>query len=398
VKDNKLRGIYYIYKGTIMTLQSFIFSQNTSTQFLSKRRTPSFTLMLLCSFLCVNTAFAEEPDDEDDEDLESLFDESSLEMEGEEEELEEQEAVEGGDNASIYQEFERNVKGLDPEEELIEWRKYLNQYPNSVFKQRINERMDLLEENLFDEDILERVDRDTAQESGLEEIYFAQPMYLENIDPRTKTRFAFALGLPSYFNLLIDHEHQINRDFSVHGGIRQRYTGWNLELGAKYSFIKSKRTNSLLTGIMDLRLNASPGFPALRPQIAYGKRFDLPNDFHLDAQAQFGTDLVIWNGVDPRLIGGVNVTFVPSENVRVYFEGSIYMKDLFVSSSTALPMDPFAFNTLTFGLKFFDRKGKSSGDPDNREVGLGTNVPYYYKYYRNHFGAILGDVQFYHNN
>ena len=54
------------------------------------------------------------------------------------------------------------------------------------------------------------------------------------------------------------------------------------------------------------------------------------------------------------------------------------MKDLFVSSSTALPMDPFAFNTLTFGLTFFDRKGKSSGDPDNREVGLGTNVPYYY--------------------
>ena len=56
-------------------------------------------------------------------------------------------------------------------------------------------------------------------------------------------------------------------------------------MGAKYSFIKSKRTNSLLTWIMDLRLNASPGFPALRPQIAYGKRFDLPNDFHLDAQA-----------------------------------------------------------------------------------------------------------------
>ena len=104
--------------------------------------------MLLCSFLCVNTAFAEEPDGEDDEDLESLFDESSLEME-EEEELEEEEALEGGDNASIYQEFERNVKGLDPEEELIEWRKYLNQYPNSVFKQRINERMDLLEENLL---------------------------------------------------------------------------------------------------------------------------------------------------------------------------------------------------------------------------------------------------------
>jgi hypothetical protein len=358
---------------------------------------PSAIFGLLCAFICIPNAFAGEPE-EDDEDLESLFDESSLEMEEEEEEEENQESVEGGDSAIIYQEFEQKVKGLEPEEELIEWRKYLNRYPNSVFKQRINQRMDLLEENLFDEDILETVNQDTAKESGLEELYFAQPMYLENIDPRTKTRFAFALGLPSYFNLLIDHEHQINRDLSVHGGVRQRYTGWNLELGAKYSFIKSKRTNTLLTGIMDLRLNASPGFPALRPQIAYGRRFDLPKDFRLDAQAQLGSDIVIWNGLDPRIIGGINLTFVPTDNVRIYMEGSVYMKDFLVSSEQGLPIDPFAFNTLTFGLKFLDRKGKSSKEPDNQEVGLGTNVPYYYKYYRNHFGAILGDVNFYHND
>ena len=67
MKDNKLRGIYYIYKGTIMTLQSFIFSQNTSTQAFSTLTYPSLTIALLCSFLCVNTAFAEEPDDEDED-------------------------------------------------------------------------------------------------------------------------------------------------------------------------------------------------------------------------------------------------------------------------------------------------------------------------------------------
>ena len=247
-------------------------------------------------------------------------------------------------------EFERRVKNLEPEEELIEWRKYLNQYPNSAFRQRI-EREWICWKKICSMRIFWRVsNQDTANEDGLEEIYFAQPMYLENIDPRTKTRFAFALGLPGYFNLLVDHKHQINRDLSVHGGIRQRYTGWNLELGGKYSFIKSKRTNTLLTGIMDLRFNASPGFPALRPQIAYGRRFELPNDFQLDAQAQIGSDLVIWNGLDPRLIGGVNVTFVPSPNVRVYFEGSVYMKDFRVKSDNAIPIDPFAFNTLTFGL------------------------------------------------
>ena len=363
-------------------------------------KTPFLSILsysiVLTGFLCFSsqTAIANEPSD--DEDIEGLFDESSLEMEGEEDEFEYEPPVEGEDSASLYQEFERRVKNLEPEEELIEWQKYLNQYPNSAFRKRIEERMDLLQENLFDEDILESIDQNTAKEDGLDELFFAQPMYLENIDPRTKTRFAFALGLPSYFNLLIDHEHQINRDLSVHGGIRQRYTGWNLELGTKYSFIKSKRTNTLVTGIMDLRFNASPGFPALRPQIGYGRRFDLPNNFHLDAQAQLGSDLVIWNGFDPRLIGGFNVTFVPSPNVRVYFEGSVYMKDFRVKSENALPIDPFAFNTITFGLKFFDRKGKSENDPDNREIGLGTNVPYYYKYYRNHFGAIMGDVQLYH--
>ena len=141
----------------------------------------------ICSLSITQPVFASEPEEEEeDEDLESLFDETSLEIEDAEEDLEDTEPVEGDDNATIFQAFEQSVKGLEPEEELIEWQKYLNQYPNSVFKQRIQQRMDLLQENLFDEDLLERIDEDTAKETGMEELYFAQPMYLENIDPRTK--------------------------------------------------------------------------------------------------------------------------------------------------------------------------------------------------------------------
>ena len=128
------------------------------------------------------------------------------------------------------------------------------------------------------------------------------------------------------------------------------YTGWNLELGTRYAFIKSARTHTLVTGMADLRLNADPGFPALRPQLAAGKRFFLPNDFFIDAQAQLGTDLIFYNGAEPRLVGGFNVTFAPSDTIRLFLEGNIYMKDF------SFDQGPFAFNTVGFGMKIMDKK------------------------------------------
>ena len=147
----------------------------------------------------MNTAFDEEPDDEDDEDLESLFDESSLEMEGEEEELEEQEVVEGGDNASIYPEFEKEMsKVSDPEEELIEWGVNTSTNIQILYSNNVSmKEWMLLEENLLTK-IFGTLDLRFSLRVWIEEIYFAQPMYLEILIQGPNT-LCLCFGTPKLF-------------------------------------------------------------------------------------------------------------------------------------------------------------------------------------------------------
>ena len=44
-----------------------------------------------------------------------------------------------------------------------------------------------------------------------------QPVALINGDPRQKFRAAFHMGLPGYFGTILDYEHQLMRELSVHG-------------------------------------------------------------------------------------------------------------------------------------------------------------------------------------
>lgn len=346
------------------------------------------TFMVVCVLLCFSlfstSVMASDPSSEPEEDtdfedfnMDDLYGEDRLELE------EEEEIVEGDDTALIYQEFKKKIAELSPEDQLIQWELYLKKYPNSVFKVRIEEDMDRLQDLMFSEEL--SFEPKETKDDGLKELNFSQSMLIENLDPRTKVRFGFEMGLPQYISLIADYEHQLQRDLSVHGGIRKRYTGWNLELGTRYAFIKSARTHTLVTGMADLRLNADPGFPALRPQLAAGKRFFLPNDFFIDAQAQLGTDLIFYNGAEPRLVGGFNVTFAPSDTIRLFLEGNVYMKDF------SFDQGPFAFNTIGFGMKIMDK----SNTPQRFETGVGAAVPAYYKYWLGHFGAIMGDINLY---
>ena len=52
----------------------------------------------------------------------------------------------------------------------------------------------------------------------------------------------------------------------------------------------------------------------------------------------------------------------------------------------------FRFNTVTFGIKFVNRKGAST---DRFETGIGANVPYTTNYWGNHYGAVAGDLNYY---
>ncbi len=291
----------------------------------------------------------------------------------------------GEDDADIYRKFKSELERLGPAEEAISWQEYLEDYPNSIFRPVIEERIEKLEAELYDERIEFQSNKQDGD--GTAEIKMVQPVALINIDPRQKFRAAFHMGLPGYFGTILDYEHQLNRELSVHGGLYSRFYGGqsfnNFEPGVKYAFIKSARLQMISTAQLDLVLGDDL---AVRPMVGFAKRFDLKNNMKLDTMAQLGSQLVFSPTFDPHLIGGFQVAFSPSDTVSFFLENAIDMKDFSWEDG-----DAFAFNSVIFGLKFFDNKPRN----DKYEAGMGAVMPYYYKYWRQHYGAVTGDVNLY---
>lgn len=292
---------------------------------------------------------------------------------------------EGEDDADIYRNFKDQLERIGPAEEAISWQEYLEDYPNSVFRPAIEDRIEKLEMELYDERIEDKYQNQGGD--GTAEIKMVQPVSLLNIDPRQKFRVAFNMGLPGYFGTVLDYEHQLMRKLSVHGGLYSQFYGGqsfnNFEPGVKYAFIKSARLQMISTVQMDLILGANV---AARPVLGFAKRFELPNNMKLDTMAQVGSEIVLSPSFDPHIIGGFQVAFSPSDMVSFYLESNVDMKDISWDNG-----DAFAFNTVTFGLKFFDSKKGN----DRYEAGMGASLPYYYKYWRQHYGAVMGDVNLY---
>jgi hypothetical protein len=293
----------------------------------------------------------------------------------------------GQDNASIYRAFQEKVKDEPPDEELIRWEAYLEKYPNSLFKDRIEKRMEELEQLMYaeriDEGGEERLDADQK------EVVFSQGLQLDNINPRDRLQFGFEWGIPNYINLIADYEYAIQRNLSVHGGARHRYTGWRLEMGAKYALVKSVRTQTLVTGLLDLHLNTNPAYPVFRPQVAVGKRF-----FNkLDAQLQVGTELDTRGQAAPRLIGGANIMYRAADTVGIFLETTAYQQGLSDTLGAQEWKGSYAFNGLNFGIKFFPTiSGVDKGD---FEANVGASVPYYTDYWMYHYGSIMGQGNLY---
>jgi hypothetical protein len=295
----------------------------------------------------------------------------------------------GEDTASIYRAKIDEMKGWAADEEAMEWEQYLKRYPNSLFRSRIEARMDELGEKMFDQHLTASTTGST--DAGERELFFATPLQLENLDPRSKLRFGFEWGFPQHFSLLADYEQQILRELSVHGGIRGRYAGTNFEAGVRYALVKSVRTQWLVTGVADFRYNFDPAYPAFRPQIGVGKRANVADG--LDLQLEGGTDLAFASsGVSPRLVGGFNVTLHANRQVSVFIEGSSYMKDMF---DDTLDGGGFRFNVVSFGMQFVGVKG-------NRDTGKGVGLaklaataPVMTNYWGYHSGAVDADFNYY---
>ena len=133
-------------------------------------------------------------------------------------------------------------------------------------------------------------------------------MNLDSIDPRDKFESLLNGDTQSIWGSQQTWNGKL-RNFSVHGGVKGRYTGPNVEAGVKYALIKSARTETIVTLLGDLHLNTNPVHFGIRPQAAAGKQFHV-GQFHLDASVIAGTDLLLMRDssdettLSPRFVNG----------------------------------------------------------------------------------------------
>ncbi|MFT4625144.1 MAG: hypothetical protein ACI8PZ_003810 [Myxococcota bacterium] len=307
-------------------------------------------------------------DDEDDDEFDLLDGEEDASV-----------ALPGQDTAAAYRAAQTQFERLPADEELQSWEAYMAQYPNTLFRTAIEQRMDGLMKELYGT----RIERGGGEIDALNaEVPISTGMMLENINPRTRIQAGFEWGLPDYINLMADYEHALGRTFSFHAGVRRRYSGWSIEPGVHWALVKSTRTQTLVTLIGDFHLNANPAYAGIRPQLAIGKRFG----DKLDLQAQFGPDFEFRTPLDLRLVGGANATFRASEVVGIFVEGSLHMKNFNWDNG------PFAFNVVTFGMKFFPGKVGDDEGGSNVEANFGGTVPFQYNYWQYHFGSLMGQA------
>ncbi len=289
-------------------------------------------------------------------------------------------ANDSGDSPSIYREAQDANRGAAPDDEILAWEEYLQTYPNSAYRDRITKRVAELEAQMYKGgDIVEETGPIDAMD---QEIHFSHPLQLENIDPRTRLQLGVEWGLPSYVNLFVDYEHQIARTFSFHIGARRRFTGYSIEPGIHWALVKSAKTDTLVTVILDAHVNTIPTWVGVRPQLAIGKRFGA-----VDLQIQGGPDMELRSfdvGMPVRIVGGASATYDASDTVKVFLETGVHMKQLTRDGGS------FRYNTATFGMKFFPKKDKRTDQQsDDVEVNMGASVPYTYNYWTYHFGSVM---------
>lgn len=332
-----------------------------------------------------------EPKDEDD--FEEDEDGDEIKFEDEEEG---QETVKdrqpGEDTAQLYREQQKKCADMTPDEEQLAWEKYLQKYPKTLFRERIDTRMEELSAAMFDERVpgSDRGPKDL--DAAKREINFATPVKFRSVDPRTHASLGIELGFPSWFAFRADFEYAILRQLSAHVGIDGKVSNPQIHLGGKYAVIKSSRTGSILTPMLDLDiLTSTNGVPLLlHPSVAFGQRINVLEG--LDLQAQVGSQIDFSEGSGPIWTGGFNVELRPTEIVSAFVETDLRMKYIGVDD---VP-DSFLTYTATFGIRFRAVKPSNNQGDGRLMAGLAATAPYAYRFWGDYRGAadIVADYYF----
>ncbi|MDP2316173.1 MAG: hypothetical protein Q8P41_24965 [Pseudomonadota bacterium] len=347
----------------------------------------------------------EEDDKEDEagepEDLD-FIDEDEEELEFRDEE--DQETVKprgpGEDTAQIYRDAEKKLKEVTPDEELIAWEAYLEKYPKSLFRERIEQRMESLSADLFGERVPGSDQGARREDAANRELNFTSPLQFASADPRTRIGASAEIGIPNWFAPHLDAEFQLLRNFSAHAGIDQDVTGPAIVLGAKYGVIKSARTNTVLSAALDLKLNTGPTFPGIRPAIMAGQKLPILQGLYL--QGEFGVDLELRDPAGLRMFYGFNAELRANEVVYAYVETTGTLKYLGQQD-----FKTFQFMVASFGMKFVPSKGgfptllaNKTGVFITHEkkpvvIVLGANIPYSARYWGFYRGSVTIGAEWY---
>lgn len=310
---------------------------------------------------------AEEPDagtldlDDDDEGEAIKFDD-------EDEQQALQPRQKGEDTAKLYRDQEKKVANMTPDEELLSWESYVQRYPKSLFRERIDNRMEELSALLFSERVAGSDRGARAQDGAKRELDFATPVKLAPVDTRTHASVGVQYGFPGYVGGNLDLEYAFMRQASAHVRAFRDFSGGAFALGPKYAILKSARTETIVTAGLDVKFNGSPFFTSLRPMVGAGQRLRLLRG--LDLQLELAADFELRDDSDTRWFGGFSAELQPTEIVWIFAETSLDVKYL------DRKPDSFRFFVTSFGLKFRVFKGVDENGKLRTLVGLAADAPY----------------------
>lgn len=294
----------------------------------------------------------------------------------------------GEDTAQLYRDAQKKYGEMSPDEELLRWEEYLKKYPKSLFRDRIEQRMDELSNMMFGERV-EGSDRgEKPMDAALRELNFAVPQRFSGVDPQSHVQVGAELGIPNWFGLKADFEYQVMREWSAHGGIKRGLSGWELAAGTRYALIKSTRTGTVLSGGLDLNLNASPTFLGIQPMVNFGQRVRVMEG--LDLQAQLAPVIELYKPTGVRYLFGFNAQLQANEVLAAFVESSNNVKYLGDDD-----VAPFYYLVTTFGLKFTPVQGKGEDKNGRLVIDIAASIPEAHNYWLFYQGSLQVGANYY---
>lgn len=301
---------------------------------------------------------------------------------------------EGEDTAQLYRDAQKKYADMLPDEEILQWEQYLQKYPKSLFRDRIEARMEDLSQLMFSERV-PGSDKGASPErdAALRELNFATPSRFSSVDPRSHATVGVEIGIPNWAGGEIDLEYQILRQLSVHGGIDRGFSGGEFVVGGKYALIKSSRTGTIASGMLDVGLNFKPTYASFRPMLGIGQRLDVAQG--LDLQLVGGLSGELQSFPVLRWIGGFNAELRPNDTVYIFAETTLSQKSVSPEQAGITREFAYWYAVGSFGLKFAPIKGKGVDKDGRLLMELGASSPYYHRYWGFYQGSVNFGASYY---